>query len=100
MLVAMEISAAAAGPWPVLGVVLGILLLGLAGLGAALLPRWRTPAAATEPPRDDLAAFLEHPPGSPGERRPPTQGWASLAPAAPPTGSGAAPAPRAPGVRV
>jgi hypothetical protein len=98
MLVAMEISAATAGPWPVLSITLGVLLLGLAGLGAALLPRAGL-RAPVEPPRDDLAAFLEHPPGTPGEWRLPTQGWASLAPGALVTGSGVAPAPRAPGVR-
>src|SRR4051812_38032789 len=100
MLAPMEIFAAAAGPWPVLGVVLGVLLLGLAALGVALLRRRKHPAAPGEPPRDDLDAFLEHPPGTPGSPRPPTEGWASLAPAAPSTGPDVASPPRAPGVRV
>jgi hypothetical protein len=74
MLGAMDISAAAAGPWIVLpwivlGAVLGIALTGLAALGVARLSR-RPPAAAppaapvTGFPDDDLAAFLEAPPGS------------------------------------
>lgn len=100
MLAPMEIFAAAAGPWPVLGVVLGVLLLGLAALGVALLRRRKHPVTPGEPPRDDLDAFLEHPPGTPGSPRPPTEGWASLAPAAPSTGPDVATPPRAPGVRV
>jgi hypothetical protein len=64
MLVRMDIPAAA-GPWIALGVVVGIVLLGLVGLGAALLLR-RPPGGAPEPTgddTDDLAAFHEHPPG-------------------------------------
>ena len=83
MLVGMDIPAAA-GAWIALGVVLGLVLLGLAGLGAALLFR-RAPArpAATGDDADDLATFLEHPPGFPGERRRPAEGWAVLS--APPS---------------
>jgi hypothetical protein len=97
MLVAMDIPAAA-GPWIALGVALGIVLLGLAGLGAALLLR-RPPAAACpeetgDEAADDLATFLEHPPGFPGERRRPEEGWATLS--APPPASTAADAPGLP----
>lgn len=95
MLVAMDIPAAA-GPWIALGVVLGIVLLGLVGLPAALLLR-RSPDGASVRPEpaddeapDDLAAFLDHPPGSPGERRRPVEGWAALS-APPPAPPAAAP---------
>jgi hypothetical protein len=98
MLVGMDIPAAA-GPWIALGVVLGIVLLGLAGLGAVLLARrsaTRTPVRQepSDDVADDLATFLEHPPGSPGERRGPETGWAALS--APPP---APAAPAAPGAR-
>ena len=94
MLVGMDIPVTAAGPWIALGVVLGVLLIGLAGLGVALLRRDRPgnrPADAgprDEPPHDDpaeddLARFLEHPPGTGGERRTPTDGWVTLTPSHP-----------------
>ena len=98
MLVGMDIPAAAAGPWIALGVVLGILLLGLAGAGAALLRRgWSADRPAPDdgtdddPAHDDLAGFLEHPPGTPGERPAPTRGWVTLA--APPPARAPVPAP-------
>jgi hypothetical protein len=104
MLVGMDIPAAAAGPWIVLGVVLGVLLLGLACLLGYLVRRGRAStmdsaaadrASAPGPADDDLPGFLECPPGSPGAPAPPGSGWAVLtgapAPAppeiAPPSGS-------------
>ena len=83
-------GAAAAGtaavPWLVLVAVLGVALVVLAGLVTALVlrrgPAGSAPAAETPaPPRDedDLARFLEYPPGS-GATPAPT-GWAVLAPA-------------------
>jgi hypothetical protein len=98
MLTGMDIPAAAAGPWIVLGVVLGVLLLSAAVLAASLVLRDRTPRAGTEASPcagdddDDLPGFLESPPGSAGAASGPVQGWAVLtAPSAPPA---AAPAPR------
>lgn len=91
MLVAMDIPAAAAGPWIVLGV-----LLGLAGLIGFLVLRGRpsTPAADESPlpvAEDDLPGFLESPPGSAGAPVDPAQGWATLTappePVAPPLGT-------------
>jgi hypothetical protein len=96
MLVGMDIPAAAAAPWIALGVVLGILLLALAGLTAAWVSG-RSPAGKPPPAgpgcsddgarddgaADDLAGFLEHPPGSPGARDPRGDGWASLVAPAP-----------------
>jgi hypothetical protein len=91
MLVGMDIPAAAAGPWIALGLVLAVLLLGLAGLAAALLfRRTGSDATAARPPdglddgSDDLARFLEHPPGSPGDAGPPGSGWAVLSHPQPP----------------
>ena len=67
----MDVPAAAAGPWIVLGAVLGALLLLAARSPRSL--RLRSPAppepAAAPPadgPRDDLADFLAHPPGTRG----------------------------------
>ena len=89
----------AAVPWLVLGVVVGVGLVLLAGLGAALLLRRRPTEPAPEPgipatDIDDLPGFLESPPGvtSPD----PPAGWAVLA-ADPGTPTGAelpTPAPR------
>jgi hypothetical protein len=93
MLGGMDIPGAAPGtatvPWLVLGVVLGVLLVLLAGLTAALLLRRRLPkppAAAPEagaPPasyrEDDLPGFLESPPGSGAPTAVPQAGWAALA---------------------
>jgi hypothetical protein len=87
MLVGMDIPAAAAGPWIVLGVVLGVLLLGAVGLAAYPLLRSRQPTAGAdvaEKPSgtgagdDDLPGFLESPPGSPGAPTVPARGWAAL----------------------
>lgn len=89
MLGAMDVPAGAAGPWIVLGAVLGILLL-VAAAAVALRLRARTPAGAADdappaaPPRDDLAEFLARPPGTPGAPEPTGDGWAVLAPAAHP----------------
>lgn len=94
MLGGMDVPAAAAGPWIVLGAVLGILLLLAAGALAVRL-RTRTPPpaapAGVDRPRDDLADFLAHPPGTPGARDDDGDGWASLAPAAPPARPGGSP---------
>ncbi len=104
MLGAMDVPAAAAGPWIALGAVLGILLL--LGVAAGVL-RWRSqspppPPAELAPrdrPRDDLADFLASPPGTPGAPDDDRDGWAPLAP--PPLAPLAedSPAPAAPGAR-
>src|SRR3954451_6400930 len=94
----MDIPVAAPGtatvPWLVLGVVLGVLLVLLAGLAAALVFRRRSPrtgvAAPEDDRQDDLAEFLESPPGTAAAA--PPAGWAVLT-AAPPIEP--APAPRA-----
>jgi hypothetical protein len=96
MLAPMEIpGAAAAGtaavPWLVLGVVIGLGLVVLAGLVTAVVLRQRAadagptaPAGTPEEAHDDLARFLESPPGS--ESAAGQAGWAALAPApVPPT---------------
>jgi len=79
-------------PWPVLGVVLGVLLVLLAGLAAALVLRRRAAPPRDERPAadDDLPGFLESPPGSRAAAAP--AGWAVLAtpgaaPPAPPARS-------------
>ncbi len=71
MLGAMDVPAAAAGPWIALGAVLGALLLLTVGAATVRL-RSRTPPPApavlsqpVDEPRDDLADFLAHPPGTP-----------------------------------
>jgi hypothetical protein len=97
MLGAMDIPGAAAGtetaPWLVLGASLGVLLVVLAGLAAALLLRRRNPVrpdqgAPADDARDDLPGFLESPPGSGTGPAARAEGWAALtapaAPAAPP----------------
>jgi hypothetical protein len=85
MLVVMDIPAAAAGPWIVLGVALGIVVVLLATVGAVWTVRRRrrpvgTPGdgAAPNPAVDDLAAFLEFPPGTASAPSPPRDGWAQL----------------------
>ena len=85
---AVDVPAAAAGPWIVLGAVLGALLLLAAG---AVVLRLRSPAppepAAPPPadaPRDDLADFLAHPPGTRGVPADDGDGWVPLAVPAPP----------------
>ena len=83
----MDVPAAAAGPWIALGAVLGVLLVLAAG--ATVLRR--RPASRPEPgtplppaaPRDDLADFLAHPPGTRGVADGDGDGWASLAPPPP-----------------
>jgi hypothetical protein len=85
MLCTMDIPAVA-GPWIVVGVVLGIGLVGLAARATAPVRR-RAPSRPPEPPaagfpEDDLPGFLESPPGS-GPAAP-GDGWTSLAaPSAP-----------------
>jgi hypothetical protein len=86
MLTAMEIPVTA-GPWLVLGVVLGVLLSALAALAIVLLRRRAAPDASAQPPEpavDDLPGFLESPPGSAPEPALRTTGWPALsAPDAP-----------------
>src|SRR3954471_20683033 len=98
MLTVMDIPVTA-GPWLVLGVVLGILLAGLGALGVRALRSRRSgpevqPPGASSPPRsgpprfgeDDLPGFLESPPGSTRTPPAPSRGWAALAaPLPPPT---------------
>jgi hypothetical protein len=80
----MDVPAAAAGPWIVLGVVSGLLVAALVVLGVLLARRTRSAEPAEPPPpagsyrHDDLAGFLDSPPGS--QDPAPTTGWASLAP--------------------
>jgi hypothetical protein len=93
MLVGMDIPAAA-GSWTAVAAVLGLLLLGGTGLATALLLRRRRPAPLAPPQedrRDDLAGFLEHPPGTAGALSPPGDGWAALSAPAPPRGPTAPP---------
>ncbi|TFV60161.1 UNVERIFIED_ORG: hypothetical protein E4P37_19655 [Bacillus sp. AZ43] len=72
-----------AGPWLTLGAVLGI-LLALGGAAAVLLLRRRPGGTAGGGPvEDDLAAFLESPPGTDGAPLRPAAGWAVLAPPPP-----------------
>lgn len=99
----MDIPGAAATgtgavPWLVLVVVLGIAVVTLAGLVTALLlrrgstgsaPAAQIPDAAED--QDDLARFLDFPPGS-GAPAAPT-GWAALAPAPAPVTVAERPAP-------
>lgn len=91
MLTGMDIPVAA-GPWLVLGVVLGILLPLLAAL--AVLALRRRPARPEKPPaptpasaglaQDDLPGFLESPPGS-APTSAAVGGWAALSsPVTPP----------------
>lgn len=84
---ATDVPAAAAGPWIALGAVLGALLL--LAVGAAVV-RLRSPAppdpAAPPPaavPRDDLADFLAHPPGTQGMPADDADRWVPLAPPGP-----------------
>jgi hypothetical protein len=104
---AMDIPAAAAAPWLVLGLVLGITLVVSVGLAVVLARhrRGRRPGS-TGPPgfppdaaplpvgafaEDDLPGFLESPPGSGFDTAAPREGWPALS-AAPPPPSGATPA--------
>jgi hypothetical protein len=87
MLTAMEIPVTA-GPWLVLGVVLGVLLPVAAAAAVLLLRRRRPPGPSATPPDpvvDDLPGFLEFPPGSVPAPDVPPAGWVALsAPPAPP----------------
>ncbi|WP_346619977.1 hypothetical protein [Blastococcus montanus] len=86
-------DAATAAAWLVLGVALGVLAVIAAVAGGTAARRrdrtgGRSPGARDERV-DDLADFLEHPPGSRPEAPPSATGWVALAPAPP-----AAPPPR------
>src|SRR5215218_9487971 len=77
MVAPMDLAAASAGPWLVLGVVLGLLIAGMLAFGAASLRRTGRSSTATvtdpdaqpaaEPGgrwlEDDLPGFLDRPPG-------------------------------------
>jgi hypothetical protein len=95
MLAPMELAAASAGPWLLLGVVVGVLLAGMVALAAVAL---RRPSRATATPdegavpeaepapgegwtEDDLPGFLDHPPGVATEADTAAAGEAVLAPA-------------------
>ncbi|WP_147251759.1 hypothetical protein [Blastococcus sp. TF02-8] len=84
----MDTSAAGAAAWTVLGAVLGLLLAAtaLATVRAARGRRGRGTATGQPAPLrvDDLAEFLEHPPGTRPEPPGPAAGWTSLTPPAPP----------------
>ncbi|WP_104524678.1 hypothetical protein [Blastococcus atacamensis] len=93
----MDVPIAGSAAWLVLGAVLGVLLA--AAVGTAVLAARRRSAPPTadavpaDPRVDDLADFLEHPPGTrPGQ--PAAGGWVSLS--APPSRPepGPVPAPR------
>src|SRR3954452_2991371 len=88
MLTPMDLAAASAGPWLVLGVVLGVLLAGLLALAVAAVRRSKPTATASgarasdntgtpEPDRtsgwleDDLPGFLDQPPGTAPGATPP-----------------------------
>jgi hypothetical protein len=94
MLALMDLAAASAGPWLVLGVVVGLLLAGM--LALAVTSVRRTPPSAqavpaspdTETPpepvdgwtEDDLPGFLDQPPGTvPHQEAAPTQADTPLA---------------------
>jgi hypothetical protein len=103
MLTGMDIPVAA-GPWLVLGLVLGILVATLAALGILALRRDRSRPEATPPApppagvgEDDLPAFLEFPPGSAGAPAARSEGWAPLS--GPGTAPSPGPVPPAPAVR-
>ncbi|UOY01246.1 hypothetical protein [Blastococcus sp. PRF04-17] len=95
-----EQAASSTLPWLVLGAVLGLALLALVALLTALVVRRRADRPPPPPERhDDLPAFLEHPPGSPGARTSAGSGWPALAalPAVgPATGARPRPATRTP----
>jgi hypothetical protein len=78
MLAPMDLAATSAGPWLVLGAVVGALLAGLVALAVLGLRQQTGTHRASEPsPQpspadgwsvDDLPGFLEHPPGTPRSR--------------------------------
>jgi len=86
MLSGMDIPPTGAGPWLVVAVALGIAGLALAAgvaVQAARRPRPAKPAPGIAPgperfPDDDLADFLERPPGSAGRLVSAGSGWAAL----------------------
>ena len=92
MLTAMEIPETA-GPWLVLGVVLGVLVPVLAALAVGLPGRRRQPGPppveADEPARDDLPGFLDSPPGSVPAPAVPVTAWPALSPPPAPPGPAA-----------
>lgn len=98
----MDIPVAAAAPWIALGVALGVLVITVAGLGVALRVRRQRPAdragpvdgSSDHPAQDDLAGFLEYPPGTAGGSTAPAGGWVVLAPPAPAPEPAGRPAPR------
>jgi len=100
MLTAMEIPVTA-GPWLVLGVVLGVLLPALAALAVVLLRRRAAPDRSPPPPEpdvDDLPGFLESPPGSLPAPASAATAWPALS--APPAPAATPPPPPGdPGVR-
>jgi hypothetical protein len=73
MLTPMDLAAAWAGPWLVLGVVIGLVLAGVLAMAIRAGHRTRPPATAPDQPEqpeqpqgwvdDDLPGFLEQPPG-------------------------------------
>ncbi|WP_147251507.1 hypothetical protein [Blastococcus sp. TBT05-19] len=88
----MDVPIAGSAAWLVLGTVLGV-LLAAAVVAAVLAARRRPPPPPADTPAgprvDDLADFLEHPPGTrPAE--PATGSWAALAPPPPPPAPGPA----------
>jgi hypothetical protein len=107
MLTGMDIPVTA-GPWLVLGVVLGILLPLLAALGVLAMRPGRTrtaePSAAAPSPtglaEDDLPGFLESPPGSAPPPAPRADGWAALSSPATPPPTPASPPERSTGTGV
>ncbi|MCF6744562.1 hypothetical protein E9529_09770 [Blastococcus sp. KM273128] len=76
-------DAPAATAWLVVGVVLGVLAV-TALVSAVALSRHRPGPGSGRPPApvDDLAEFLEHPPGT-RPQAPRASGWTALAPAEP-----------------
>jgi hypothetical protein len=82
----MDVLAAGSAAELVLGAVLGVLLAlaaGAAFLGARRPASPRAPEPTAAPRVDDLADFLEHPPGT-RPAQPTPQGWVSLAAPPPP----------------
>lgn len=93
----MDIPAASAGPWIVLGTVLGILLIAAIGALAVRPSRDRSQPHSPDHDRgavvDDLPGFLAAPPGTRGRDRP-AEGWVALS-APMPTPASTAPPPAA-----